>query len=318
MKRVDVVFESGGVRCEAWLYLPHTQGPHPCVVVAHGIGAIRQVRLSAYAERFTAAGYAMLSFDYRHWGASAGSPRFLCSVRKQLQDISAAIACAAARPEIDDGRIALFGTSFGGGHAIVIGARHRGLAAVVSQCTVSDCLAVAMHTPFTQIMQWVAAALLDQARAVLGMSPKYIKLAGAPGETAMMTRLGAEEAYGRMLDGPSPWRNQIAARLMLTLPLYRPIRYARKVRSPLLMVVCERDEICPAALAHEVARRAPNGSAASFDASHFEIYFGELFEAATRTMLQFFDQHLGRHSDAERSGPLASLEALRAAEGTPG
>ena len=293
MKRLDVTFDSGGIRCEAWLYLPAGAGPHPCVVVAHGIGAIRQVRLSAYAAKFTAAGYAMLSFDYRHWGASGGVPRFLCSVSRQLDDICAAIDCAAARPEIDPKRMALFGTSFGGGHAIVVGARRPDLSAVMSQCTVSDCLAVAMRAQPKQVLQWVSAGLLDQVRAVLGLSPKYIKLAGAPGESALMTRLGAEKAYEAMLDGPSPWRNLVAARLMLTLPLYRPITHARHVRAPLLMVACERDEICPATLAHKVSALAPNGRAVSFDASHFEIYFGELFEAATAEMIRFLDGHLG-------------------------
>lgn len=302
MERREIHFQSAGVRCDAWLDLPAGDGPHPCIVVAHGIGAIRQVRLSAYAAKFTAAGYAMLSFDYRHWGTSGGEPRYLCSVGKQLNDISAAIDCAAAQPEIDNKRIGLFGTSFGGGHAIVTGSRRLDLAAVASQCTVSDCLAVALRTPIKQVLQWISAGLVDQLRALLGLSPRYIKLAGAPGEAAMMTKLGAENAYESMLDGPSPWKNLIAARLMLTLPLYRPIRHARKVKPPLLMVVCERDEICPAELAHEVAALAPNGRAASFDASHFEIYFGPLFEAATDEMIRFFDSCMGRSIEAPRAG----------------
>jgi pimeloyl-ACP methyl ester carboxylesterase len=298
MKRIELSFTSGSGQCEASLYLPQGRGPFPCVVVAHGIGAIRQVRLSAYAGRFAAAGYAMLGFDYRHWGNSGGSPRYLCSVTRQLQDVEAAIDAAAARPEVDAGRIALFGTSFGGGHALVVGARRPGLAAVMSQCTVSDCLAVALRTPPRQVLQWLGAGLLDQARGLAGLGPEYIKLAGAPGEAALMTRLGAERAYESMLDGPSPWKNLVAARLALTLPLYRPIRCARRIRPPLLMLVCERDEICPAALAHRVAALAPRGRAVSFDASHFEIYFGALFDAATQEMIAFLDGALRGNSEA--------------------
>ena len=305
MNRTDISFQSSGVRCEAWLYLPTTKGPHPCVVVAHGIGAIRQVRLAAYAEKFTAAGYAMLSFDYRHWGASGGEPRYLCSINRQLQDINAAIDCAQGHAEIDSKRVALFGTSFGGGHAIVAASRRPELVAVISQCTVSDCLAVALHTPLRQVVQWIAAGLKDQIRAMAGLGPAYIKLAGSPGEAAMMTKSGAEKAYESMLDGPSSWANKIAARLMLTLPLYRPITYAKAVQSPLLMVVCENDEICPPALAHKVAALAPNGRAASFNSSHFEIYFGELFESATQQMIQFLDLT----TNALRSKDIASHEA---------
>lgn len=294
MNRIDLAFTSGRQQCAAWLYLPDRDGPHPCVVVAHGIGAIRQVRLAAYAERFTRAGYAMLSFDYRHWGESGGEPRYLCSIRRQLQDIDAAIDHVRARHDIDSSRVVLFGTSFGGGHALVVGSRRPDLAAVILQCTVTDCLAVARRTPLRQVWQWVSAGVIDQARALVGLSPKYIKLAGEPGENALMTRLGAEASYLAMLDGPSPWRNQVAARVALTMPLYRPIRSAHRIAPPLLMVVCQRDEICPATIAVRAAALAPNGRSVSFDSSHFEIYFGRLFDAATAEMLRFLEAELGR------------------------
>jgi uncharacterized protein len=315
MKRIDISFRSGADQCEAWLYLPKGQGPFPCIVVAHGIGAIRQVRLSAYAERFTAAGYSMLSFDYRHWGASGGSPRYICSVARQLNDIDAAINAAASRPEVDAGQIALFGTSFGGGHALVMGARRPDLAAVMSQCTVSDCLAVALRAPLKQVIQWVGAGLVDQLRSLVGLAPKYIKLAGAPGEAALMTKLGAEQAYEAMQDGPSPWKNLIAARLMLTLPLYRPIRSARRIKPPLLMVICENDEICPAALAHRAAVLAPKGRAASFNSSHFEIYFGGLFNAATREMIAFLDSVINLKATPSGHSEAVAPASLQSAVG---
>ena len=43
--------------------------------MASGLSCVREQRLDAFAERFAAAGYAVLAFDYRHFGASGGSPR---------------------------------------------------------------------------------------------------------------------------------------------------------------------------------------------------------------------------------------------------
>lgn len=299
MQRHDITFPSGKDDCEAWLYVPDTApGPHPCVVIAHGIGAIREVRLQHYAERFTQAGYAVLTFDYRHWGASTGAPRYLCSIGKQHDDIEAAIDCVKSRREIDANRVFLFGTSFGGGHALVVGSRRHDLAGVISQCTVSDCAAVALRTPLSQILKWLPAGFIDQLRGWFGMSPNYIKLAGEPGEAALMTKLGAEERYHEMIDGPSLWKNLIAARVTLWLPLYRPIRYASRISSPLLMVVCDRDEICPASIAEKAARMAPKGQAVHFNSSHFEIYFGELFDKATSSMLNFMGTSTGRSNVA--------------------
>ena len=49
--REDVVFDSGGQRCDGWLYRPPGPGPHPCVVLAHGIGGIRSAALPDFATR---------------------------------------------------------------------------------------------------------------------------------------------------------------------------------------------------------------------------------------------------------------------------
>ena len=84
-EREDVGFRSHGARCAAWLYRPAGDGPHPCVILAHGFGGTREARLWAYAERFRDAGIAALVFDYRHFGDSEGEPRQLIDIRRQLE-----------------------------------------------------------------------------------------------------------------------------------------------------------------------------------------------------------------------------------------
>lgn len=287
MIRVDRQFLSGGQRCEAWLYLPDGPGPHPCIVFAHGIGAIRQVRVRAYAERFMRAGYAVFAFDYRHWGASEGAPRFVCNIREQHADIHAAIDHVRGMEEVDPRKIVLFGTSFGGGHALAVGAARQDLAAVIAQCAMVDGLAAAWKAPPVLALRWMLAGLADQVRAIFGGRPYYIKLAGEPGQLALMTAPGAEASYLAMIEGPSPWRNLIAARFIVGIPLFRPIRHAAHIASRLLMVVTDKDEICPPSIIAKAARLAPRGEAVHFDAGHFEIYFGSFFDRATDAMLRF-------------------------------
>src|SRR3954447_9811523 len=120
-EREDVTFPSAGERCAAYLYRPEgAAGDVPCVVMAHGFSATRDDGLPAYAEAFAAAGIAALVFDYRHFGASTGTPRQLLDVGKQHEDYRAAIAYARAMGGIDPQRIALWGSSFSGGHVIAI------------------------------------------------------------------------------------------------------------------------------------------------------------------------------------------------------
>ena len=135
VSRSDLDFPSQGIRCAGWLYRPESAntGRLPAVVMAHGFTAVRDQRLTAYAEAFASAGFAVLLFDYRHFGDSEGEPRQLLDVGRQLQDWEAAIATVRDLPDVDPERVALWGTSFGGAHAQATAARDPRIAAVVAQ-----------------------------------------------------------------------------------------------------------------------------------------------------------------------------------------
>jgi dienelactone hydrolase len=127
-------FTSVGVRCAARVYRPTaSDGPRPVVVMGHGFGGVRALRLYAYAERFAAAGYVVVVFDYRGFGDSDGSPRQVLDVAMQLQDWRAALQFAQTLPGADPQRIVAWGTSFGGGHVITLAGQGEPLAAIIAQ-----------------------------------------------------------------------------------------------------------------------------------------------------------------------------------------
>ena len=142
--RHDVSFTSGEDTCAAWLYLPTGVTSPPVVILGHGLGATREMRLDAFAERFAQAGIAALAFTYRHFGDSGGRPRQLLSIKRQLADWDAAIAWVKNRRDVDGRRIAVWGSSFGGGHSITVASRHPELRAAVAQCPFTDGLASAL------------------------------------------------------------------------------------------------------------------------------------------------------------------------------
>src|ERR1700676_5509944 len=86
-KRITVqIPTASGDRIEAWVYLPEGDGPHPAVVMAHGIGGIKAGGLAPVAQRFLREGFAAIAFDYRHFGGSTGQPREELSVPRELED----------------------------------------------------------------------------------------------------------------------------------------------------------------------------------------------------------------------------------------
>ncbi|MFA5892275.1 MAG: alpha/beta hydrolase, partial [Actinomycetota bacterium] len=229
--RREVAFLSGGVTCRAWLYVPAeaSQRPAPCIVMAHGLSGTRDASLEPYAKRFADAGFYVVLFDYRYLGASDGEPRQLVSIPRQLDDWKSAIAFARTVPGVDADRIGLWGCSLSGGHVIVAAARDKRIAAVSAQCPMLDGHAsarmVRKQVGFGKIARLAAASIYDSVRAAFALSPFYVPLVAPAGEIAAMP---TPDAYaGLKAIVPPGWRNQVAARLFLRLPFYRPIRHAR-------------------------------------------------------------------------------------------
>jgi dienelactone hydrolase len=294
-QREDVWFNSGRDRISAWLYRPKSNGSNtgaPLLVMAHGLGAVRTMRLDAYAERFCAAGYACLVFDYRNFGDSEGAPRQLIDIRMQLQDWTVAVAYARTLAGIDHNRIGLWGTSFAGGHVIATAARMPGIAAVVSQCPFTDSIA-SLGTLSPMISARITAmAVRDLIAARLGGSPVMVPTAGRPGEVALMNTPDAYPGFIRLAPEGTALRNEVAARIGVKILPYRPGRLAANVACPILFCVCESDSVAPSGPTLRYAAMAPRGQIKLYPEGHFEIYVDDAFERVVADQLEFLDKNL--------------------------
>lgn len=263
--REDIELQSGDDRLAAWLYRP--QGADVCVVMAHGFSATRDEGLEPYAEGFADAGYAVLVFDYRHFGASGGEPRQLLDVKRQLQDYRVAIAYARTL-----GRVVLWGTSFSGGHVLELAATENDIAAAIAQCPFADGVSAIRAADPKNAARATAIALLDQAAALAGRPPRTIPAVGAPGTFAVMTAPEAEAGFRALVKPGSAWRNEVAARVMLHVGTYRPVAKAARIECPLLVCVCDADQTTPPGPAAKAAERAPRGRVRHYPYGHFDIY----------------------------------------------
>lgn len=292
MKRLDAVFKSSKAHCAAWIYIPDGQPPYPCVILAHGFGATRFSRLDAYAERFAQAGLAAVVFDYQHFGTSEGEPRQLLDIRTQLEDWKAAIAYTRALPIIDPQRIALWGASLSGGYVIEIAAHEEGITAVVALVPFMDGFAVRNTANIHTTLLLAVAGIRDRWRHLLKKAPYYIKIVGAPGTVAVMTSPGAEAGVQAMTPVEFRQQNSVAARVLLDILFYRPIKSVPHVQCPLLICACTRDVIVPPEMAAKAARLGGRCELRWYDSSHFDIFVGEVFEHAVGDQLDFLTRHL--------------------------
>jgi len=298
-ERRDVHFPSGSDRCHAWLYLPaasETGDPPPVLVMAHGLGGVKKVRLGAFAERFQAAGYACLVFDYRYFGESGGEPRELLSIRRQREDWQAAVAFTRSLPEVDRDRVVLWGTSFAGGHVIVTAAADRAVAAAIAQCPFTDGLSSARQISARGIARLGAAAAKDHLARLRGRPPVRVKVAARPGEIGLMDAPDVVNGITALLEASglteADYPNDVPARVALEIPFDAPGRRAADVRCPILFCVCDADTVAPAEATLRHAANAPLGTILRYPAGHFDMYTGEHFERVVTDQLAFLHGHV--------------------------
>ena len=139
MNESQVTFYSEGEQIQGILRLPDAAGPHRGIVQGPGWMGLKDAKLYLpYHEALTAAGFAVLIFDYRGFGDSAGrTDLVLPSI--QLEDLINAVTYLTSRDDIDSDNIGTFGSGgTGGGNAIVLAASDPRIGCAVSQVPVAD------------------------------------------------------------------------------------------------------------------------------------------------------------------------------------
>lgn len=282
--------DSAGHRIGGRIYgLRHEPAPAPAVVLCTGFGGTQDTpAIVAAARGFARAGFAAVTFDYRGFGTSGGTPRQVVSVSQQLDDIRAVVRHTRATPGIDPRRVALWGSSLGGAHVLTIGAEDPNIAAVIAQVPFNGFPRRVEGRARRDSLRLLRAAVADAIRGWLHRSPRYVMIVGAPRELAVMTSDQANTAI-RNLDSPT-WRNQVAPRGLLDMMRYRPGRSVSKIDAPLLVCVASRDAETQESTTASLAADAPQGQQLSYDVTHFGIYDAQVREGVISDQSDFLRQ----------------------------
>jgi uncharacterized protein len=288
-----VSFRSGGIRCTGWLTLPDGPGPHPGLVLAHGLGATHEMLLAQYEQQFAAVGVATLAFDYRYTGESDGEPRQQFSMRGHRRDVAAALQYLREHESIDVARLGLWGTSLGALHVLQAAALEPDLAAVVVQCPI-------VHGPGTlgrgglrPILQLTPAIISDALRRICRAGRTYIPIVGLPGSLGAVTVAGALEGWNSTVPPGATFDNRMAALDVVGIALNSAKRKAAKIKAPLLVCVSQHETLMNPSHAEDVAAGAPRGVVRHYEGDHFQIYHPPLLGVLLADQTAFLQEHLG-------------------------
>ena len=145
MPRDGIEFKTAdNVILRGWFYKPANASdkPLPCLVMAHGFSAVKEMDLDTFADYFTShLSLSCLVYDNRGFGASdtkEGQPRYEIIPSQQISDYSDAITYAQLRSDVDKDKIGVWGSSYSGGHTLHVGAVDRRVKVVLCQAPMVD------------------------------------------------------------------------------------------------------------------------------------------------------------------------------------
>jgi uncharacterized protein len=285
----DVAFReegivSEGTRMTAGVFAPQKPAAEklPTIVMSHGWGGTAAA-LRPDAIVFAKAGYLVVAFDYRGWGKSdsrmiaAGKPetkdgKLIAEVKEvrevvdpidQTADIMNAIHWVTGDKQCDAERIALWGSSFSGGHVVYVAARDPRVKAFVSQVGSMDA-------------RWTIS------------TPALRNLTFSQGTSRTRGTIAYPEAGAKFngMTGQPVWEK---------LMQYAPIEdIGRCEKCAKLFLIAENEELFDnkdhAILAHERAKGVKKLVTIP-GIKHYGIYY-EARDRAQQEAIAWFDEHL--------------------------
>ena len=264
--------------------------------MAHGFSAVKEMYLDSFAEVFAAAGLNVLVYDNRNFGASDGEPRQEIDPWAQASDYRHAITYAGSLPEVDASRIGIWGTSYSGGHVLMVGAIDRRVKAVVCQ--------VPMISGHDNMRALVRADLIagfrsafegDRAARYTGAAPAMVPVVSEnPMVAAALPTADSFQWFTETAAGRAPsWRNEVTVRSVEMFTEYEPGTYLPWISpTPLLMLVAREDHLTPAELAIAAFQRANEPRRlVIMPGGHFDAYV-KGFEASSSAARDWFTEHL--------------------------
>ena len=223
MMPADIAFRqatiiSEGTRMAAEVYAPKQPATEklPTIVMSHGWGGVA-AQLRGDAMTFARAGYLVVIFDYRGWGASdsrvfltgpqpaerSKDLRFTAEVQEVREvvdpldmttDLANAVNWVWGEPQCDREKIGLWGSSYSGGHVVYVAARDPRVKATVSQVPAFDSRWVLLGDEALKTYQEAT----DRAHGKLGYPAPGLKvignLRGAPVREKLMQYAPVEDA----------------------------------------------------------------------------------------------------------------------------
>ncbi len=285
----DVEFYSEGSKIKGILYRPdNDKGKKPAIVLCHGFAGVKELLLPAYAGEFSRNGFFALTFDYRGFGQSEGE-RGKLSPHAQVTDIRNALTYIQSLPEVDPGRLGLWGTSFGGANAVTAAAQDKRVKSLCVQLTFGNGERVITGN-LTKEEKEKLESMLNKiwTRAVTRNQNMQVPI------NKILTDEQSIQFYNKTVADFPGFDIKIPFLTIKETIEYQPEKYLDSVHIPIQIVAAENDKVNPveeSGILHEKAN-SPKELIIIEGATHYELYEGEKFKEVVNKQIEWFRRYL--------------------------
>ena len=280
----DIHFHSGPrLKLSGRLYLPDSaRDLHAGAVFCHGFGGVKEGTPVGLCTALAEAGYTMLSFDYRGFGASEGE-RALLLPQEQADDAVAALEYRATQvPGLDPQRIGLYGTSFGAGIAALAAVRSprpRALVASVGVMSGSNWM--------RSVHRWYEFRAI-QRRALSAIAHK-----AATGEIELCERLDIMSPEPESLVRYAE-TTPISMETVWHLLHHEPVDHAHRLTMPVFLFGADDDTVVPCDQTRQFFDRVTSEKQMEiFPAGNHWVVYDEALPRVAEVTAAWFARHMG-------------------------
>lgn len=286
----SITIWSEGVRLAGDIYKPKNMQAGeklPGILLVHGWGGTKAHLNRAYAPQFAGLGFVVLTFDFKGWGESNGplmhkeflSPaeeivslnlevdhiRRVINPRTMVQDTRAALNYLAGERQVMSDNIGIWGTSLGGGIALVTAAGDDRIKAYVDQIGAVNFGANLKMITDKMVRKWE----VQRARGDIGSYP------------------GAESIINPALKGYPDW---------IHLKGFDSFASVESLNIPTLIIDAEDEELFArednGKLLHKTIKDRLATKYVVYPGKHYDIYQGESYNGALLDAQNWFVKHL--------------------------
>jgi fermentation-respiration switch protein FrsA (DUF1100 family) len=262
--------------------------------MAHGLSGVKEHCLPLVAERFAAAGFVALAFDYRFFGDSEGEPRGQHFPLELVEDYRNAITWLSDEPEVDSQRIGIWGTSYSGGLVLWVGTHDKRAKAVVAQVP-SAINPESRRAINPKTWNSVGEFLLqDRIQRYKTGIVKYMKVVSAEDEPCILPGKASYDEFMILQKIAPNWRNQLTLESLEKMREFDPVSLVHLMApTALLLIPAENDGLIPLEAVKATYERArePKGMTI-LPITHYQIYHEPWLSQASNEAISWYNKYL--------------------------